>query len=68
MDRQQVNFDLQRIAWEKDFDNCAGHLRAVMDALREYVANDADSDCLSGAVVALQEAEHFLEQQKQMMQ
>ena len=68
LDRQQVQFDLQRIAWEKDFDDCAGHLQAVIAALRAYVALDAESDALSGAVVALQEAEGFLERQKQLMQ
>ena len=66
-DRQQVDHDLQRIAWEKDFDDCAGHLRAVMDSLRAYVAADAQSDALSGAVVALQEAEGFLERQQTLM-
>ena len=67
VDRQQVDHDLQRIAWEKDFDDCAGHLRAVMDSLRAYVAADAQSDALSGAVVALQEAEGFLERQQTLM-
>ncbi|MBR6668437.1 MAG: hypothetical protein IKL25_08785 [Clostridia bacterium] len=68
VDRQQVQHDLQRIAWEKDFDDCAAHLQAVITALREYVAQDVESDALSGAVVALQEAEGFLERQKQMVQ
>lgn len=68
VDRQQVQHDLQRIAWEKDFDDCAGHLHAVIGALREYVARDAESDALSGAVVALQEAEGFLERQRAMVQ
>ena len=68
VDRQQVDHDLHRIAWEKDFDDCARHLRAVMDSLRAYVAADAQSDALSGAVVALQEAEGFLERQRMMVQ
>ena len=68
VDRQQVQHDLQRIAWEKDFDDCVGHLQAVIAALREYVARDAESDALSGAVVALQEAEGFLERQRVMVQ
>ena len=68
VDRQQVDHDLHRIAWEKDFDDCAGHLRVVMDSLRAYVAKDAESDTLSGAVVALQEAEGFLERQRMMVQ
>lgn len=68
VDRQQVQHDLQRIAWEKDFDDCTAHLRTLIEALREYVARDAESDGLSGAVVALQEAEGFLERQRQMVQ
>ena len=68
VDRQQVQFDLQRIAWEKDFDDCAAHLQAALAALREYIARDAESDMLSGAVVTLQEAEGFLERQRTMMQ
>ena len=68
VDRQQVQHDLQRIAWEKDFDDCTAHLRAVIASLREYIAHDAESDALSGAVVALQEAEGFLERQRQLMQ
>ena len=68
VDRQQVNFDLQRIAWEKDFDDCATHLRAVMDALREYIARDGDSEQLADALTAIQNAEGFLDRQKQMMQ
>ena len=38
-----------------------------MDSLRAYVAADAQSDALSGAVVALQEAEGFLERQQTLM-
>ena len=67
-DRQQVDHDLQRIAWEKDFDDCAAHLQAALAALREYIARDAESDMLSGAVVTLQEAEGFLERQRTMIQ
>lgn len=68
VDRQQVNFDLQRIAWEKDFDDCTAHLRTVMNALREYVAHDVDSEQLADALTALQNAEGFLDRQKQMVQ
>ena len=67
-DRMQVSHDLQRIAWEKDLDDCTEHLRAVMSALREYIALDADSSQMAGAVVALQEAEGFLERQQRMLQ
>ena len=67
LDRKQVEFDLQRIAWEKDFDDCARHLQAVITPLRDYMVNDAQSDLLSSAVVALQEAEGFLQRQQAMV-
>ena len=67
VDRKQVEFDLQRIAWEKDFDDCARHLQAVIAPLRDYMANDSQSDLLSAAMVALQEAEGFLERQRAMV-
>ena len=67
VDRQQVQFDLQRIAWEKDFNDCADHLRAVMSTLRDYITHDADSPQLADAVISLQNAEDFLARQKQMM-
>ena len=68
VDRQQVQHDLQRIAWEKDFDDCTAHLHTLIEALREYIGRDAESDSLSDAVVALQEAEGFLERQRLMVQ
>jgi hypothetical protein len=67
-DRQQVQFDLQRIAWEKDFNDCAGHLRSVMYSLRDYIAADPDSDRLANAVSCLHQAEEFLDRQQQLMQ
>lgn len=67
VDRQQVNFDLQRIAWEKDFTDCTIHLRRVMDALREYVAADPDSEHLADSLGTLHQAEEFLDRQRQMM-
>ena len=66
-DRQQVQFDLQRIAWEKDFDDCAAHLRQVMNALQEYVIHDAGGEHLAEASAALQRAEAFLDRQRGMM-
>ncbi len=66
-DRQQVQFDLQRIAWEKDYNDCAAHLQATVAHLREYVAHDADSPLLGDAVIALENAAGFLERQQQMM-
>lgn len=68
VDRKQVEFDLQRISWEKDFDNCADHLRQVMAALREYIAADPDSDLLADAMGCLHRASEFLDRQKQMVQ
>ena len=68
VDRKQVEFDLQRIAWEKDFDDCADHLRQVMNALRDYTAHDIDSDQLADALIALQGADAFLTRQQQMIQ
>ena len=68
VDRQQVQFDLQRIAWEKDFDDCAAHLRSVINALRDYITRDADSEHLPDALIALQNAQGFLERQCRMVQ
>ncbi len=60
VDRQQVQFDLQRIAWEKDYNDCADHLRRVMTALgRETSAGEEALD-------ALQSAESFLHKQAAM--
>lgn len=66
VDRQQVQFDLQRIAWEKDFSDCAEHLSCVMSALREYIAADPDSDHLAESLSSLHQAEEFLDRQKKM--
>ncbi len=58
LDRQQVTFDLQRIAWEKDYDACADLLRQAADALRACTAHAPDADHL--AEVSLRAAEDFL--------
>ena len=68
VDRKQVEFDLQRIAWEKDFDDCAEHLRQVMAVLRDYIAADPDSDHLSEALSCLHRAGEFLDRQEQLTQ
>ena len=68
VDRKQVEFDLQRIAWEKDFDDCAEHLRQVMTALRDYVAADPDSDRLADGLSCLHRAQEFLDRQRQLVQ
>lgn len=66
LDRQQVQFDLQRIAWEKDFDDCAQHLRAALDALKVCL-NACDNEDPSAAS-ALAAGERFLESQQQSVQ
>ncbi len=60
VDRQQVQFDLQRIAWEKDLNDCAEHLRRVMAALGRETSAGED------ALDALQGAENFLRRQAEM--
>ncbi len=55
LDRQQVSFDLQRIAWEKDFNDCADLLRRAMDLLAAWQDDSAQALC--------QEAEAFLDRQ-----
>ncbi len=57
VDRQQVQFDLQRIAWEKDFDACAGLLKRTADLLTAYAGSSEDVKGL------LREAEDFLGRQ-----
>ena len=68
VDRQQVQFDLQRIAWEKDFTDCEAHLTGVMACLREYIAADPDSDHLADALSRLHQAEEFLDRHRQLEQ
>ena len=71
IDRQKVQHDLRRLAWEKDYDDCAAHLQAVMEALRTCTAGDAASSDMtpeqrSEATAALRSAEAFLARQQQM--
>lgn len=66
-DRKQVECDLQRIAWEKDFDDCAEHLRQVMRSLRNYTTQYLDSNHHPDALIALQNADAFLQRQRQPM-
>ena len=47
LDRQQVQHDLLRIAWAKDYDACAACLRQTTDALQSLLApGDADPQSL----------------------
>ena len=57
VDRQQVQFDLQRIAWEKDYNDCMDHLRQLMTVLGRETSTGEE------ALDALQSAEKFLQRQ-----
>lgn len=46
VDRMQVQHDLRRIAWEKDFTEGTGYLTGLMALLREFLALPADSQAL----------------------
>ncbi|MBQ8200794.1 MAG: hypothetical protein IJZ74_03385 [Clostridia bacterium] len=74
IDRMKVQSDLQRIAWEKDYNDCTACLQSVMDALRDCISPvepdspDAQSERHSAALSALHAAESFLAQQEQLSQ
>ena len=63
MDRMQVQQDLRRIAWEKDYDTVSEHLENLMNLLREFIALPRDSQILQldtfrdAAIDALSRAE-----------
>ncbi len=71
VDRQQVQFDLQRLAWEKDFDECAACLRQVTASLRDALSpvGDAEADARrqADAMDALHQVEAFLEKQEHIV-
>ena len=58
IDRQQVQFDLQRLAWEKEYDECLACLRRAAEAL-EGCAPHSDE----AARGALQDAQALLSRQ-----
>lgn len=66
VDRMQVQQDLRRLAWEKDFDQAAGYLTALMALLREFLALPEDSQSLQlsafrdAALETMAPAEEFL--------
>ena len=66
LDRMQVQHDLQRLAWEKDFSEATTHLETLMGILREYLALPRASqipqlDTFCDAVLAeMTRAEEFL--------
>ena len=60
VDRQQVQFDLQRIAWEKDYHDCMEQLRRLITVLgRESSAGEEALDALRGAEVFIQTQAHI---------
>lgn len=47
VDRQKVQFDLQRLAWEKEYDRCVDCLRRACDALsRRAAPEDAETQAI----------------------
>lgn len=66
LDRMQVQHDLQRLAWEKDFSEATAHLETLMGIVREYLALPRASqlpqlDTFCDAVLAeITRAEEFL--------
>lgn len=65
VDRQQVQFDLQRLAWEQDYDRVLTHLRALADAMQPLLQpeGDAQADAAhrSDALAALHHAQSCLD-------
>ncbi len=73
IDRQKVQSDLRRLAWEKDFDACTAHLTNLIRLTREQLSPTADdpdirAERTATLLTALHDAETFLERQKQMVQ
>ncbi|MBQ3485994.1 MAG: hypothetical protein IJA77_10915 [Clostridia bacterium] len=67
IDRQKVQHDLRRIAWEKEYDQCAACLREVTDALEAFLSpSDTAPDAVAArnaeAMTALQNARACLRQ------
>ena len=66
IDRLQVQQDLRRLAWEKDFDEAAAHLEGVLCLLRDFLALPRESQIpqldtfRDAAFEALAQAEEFL--------
>lgn len=63
IDRQRVQFDLQRLAWEKDYDACLTCLREAADALRAQTADDADGSHFADTQSLLARADALISQQ-----
>lgn len=66
IDRLQVQQDLRRLAWQKDFDECSTHLEGILCLLRDFLALPRDSQIpqldtfRDAALDALTHAEEFL--------
>jgi len=59
IDRQRVQFDLQRLAWEKDYNECVSCLRQTAEALESCAPPEQES-----ARTALQNAQSLLARQE----
>lgn len=66
IDRLQVQHDLHRLAWEKDFDQATTHLEGIMCLLRDFLGLPRESQVLQldtfrdAAMDSLSQAEAFL--------
>ncbi len=66
IDRLQVQQDLRRIAWEKDFDEATAHLEGILCLLRDFLALPRESQVpqldtfRDAALESLAQAESFL--------
>ncbi len=73
IDRQKVQYDLRRLAWEKDFDACTAHLTSLIRLMREQLSPATDdpdvrAEHTATILTALHDAEAFLDRQKQLVQ
>ncbi len=59
IDRQRVQFDLQRLAWEKDYNACIDCLRRAAEMLQSRMQPDDES-----ALAFLQDAQRLLTRQE----
>lgn len=70
IDRMQVQQDLRRLAWERDFNQAVSHLTELMNLLREFMALPRASQVpqldtfRDAALEAMTHAEEFLTQQE----
>ncbi len=68
VDRQQVQFDLQRIAWERDYDDCAALLKEAARVLRCFISPDEDEATrLAEAHAVVHATDELMAQQQSML-